>query len=284
MSPSSNSRLNIGLGAAGLALSVRSGRWVRWRAPAAMPGVVQLAIPAEQQLTEQGALAVLCAALQGEQERNAGAVRKQRASLVLDDFWANHAILRGDFRALRAHELEELTLAYFADRFGLDPAALLLRWRVLHGGRVLFASALARSLFDGIQAAATAAQVAIDSLRLGLPTVLDRVRRMVAMQPAMFLFVGEVQLQAVLAEQGCWNAYDSQRLFAGDGADPARIAELAVQMFERTGSMRRTECTVYLCGSALDPAPFEQRFAATVQLPLPGANEAPAARLLELAR
>lgn len=226
-------------------------------------------------------LAALQAALPGEQG-NAG--RQRRASLVLDDFWANHAILRGDFRSLRARELEQLALACFSDRFGLDASALLLRWRVLPGGRVLFASALARSLFDGVHAAATAAQLDIEKLCLALPALLDRVRRLVDRQSAMLLFAGEAQLQAVLAEQGCWSAYDSQRLFPGDDGDPAWLAELAVQMFERTATVRRAACMVYLCGNALDPAPFEGLFAATAQLPLPGADGSPAVRLLELAR
>src|SRR5260370_38636298 len=66
---------------------------------------------------------------------------KRHAFIVLDDFWANHAMLRGDFRGMRAREVDENVLAYFADTFGVERAAILTRWQLQRCGRALFSSA-----------------------------------------------------------------------------------------------------------------------------------------------
>src|SRR5260370_39709144 len=86
---------------------------------------------------------------------------KRHAFIVLDDFWANHAMLRGDFRGMRAREVDEIVLAYFADTFGLERAAILTRWQLQRGGRALFASAMSRSLHDGIAEVSSSARVEV---------------------------------------------------------------------------------------------------------------------------
>lgn len=309
MSRSSTNVLAIGLGACDVALGaprpVLSRLIERLRGPhaprAASPtsahdaheaapdegGPAPLLIAMDEALryTEQGAFDALRRAFAA----HAGAVSgranaKRRAQLVLDDFWGNHAILRGDFRAMRARDIEQIAQAYFADTFGLDAATLALRWQLQRGGQALFASALPRSLCDGIQEVSAAARVDVRSVTLGLPQLLNRVRHTVAGRDALLLVVAESLLHAVTIDARGWAAYDTQRLFVDDAADPWRLAEIARHVFERSPARRRDDCDVYLCGLAVDPAPFEQRFAKARQLCAHVTRDASALRLMEFAR
>jgi hypothetical protein len=204
--------------------------------------------------------------------------------VVLDDFWGHHAILRGDFRALRAREVDEITDAYFADTFGIDARMLSIRWQLQRGGRALFASALPRSLHEGIHEVSAAAQVDVTSVTLGLPWILNRVRRAVAGRDALLLVVAETLLHVVTIEDSRWVAYDTQRVFADAAGDAWRLAEIARHVFERSPARRRDDCDVYLCGLAVDPMPFEQSFAHVRALPEHVSGDAPELRLMEFAQ
>ena len=302
MSRSSTSVLAIGIGSRDLALGMRRSALQRLRErirsgragtgaqaspPLAQPGVAHatIAMDEAQCFTEQGALEVLRQALAAD----AGAPgpspgSKRRAFIVLDDFWANHAILRGDFRGMRAREIDETALAYFADTFGLAGGSLLIRWQLQGGGRALFASAMSRSLHDGIHEVSSSARVEVKSLTLGLPQTLNRVRRAVDGREALLLVVTETLLHAVTMEDNRWAAYDTQRLFDDDAGDALRLAGIAEHMFERSSTTRREDCMVYLCGLPVDPAPFEERFAAALQLPGRAGADAAALRLMEFAQ
>ncbi|KVV54454.1 hypothetical protein WK92_03655 [Burkholderia ubonensis] len=288
-----NSPVAIGVGAREVVVGARTrGRWyLRKRAPAAEP--VSVAIPDAQFGTGPGVLDALRAALgalPGAAQQGgaapAAAPMIRSAYVVLDDFWCNHAILRGDFRTLRARELEAVARAHFSDTCGIDGDALVVRLCVQHGGRALFASAMPRALHDGMYEACAAGAIRIRSLRACLPQLLNRIAA-ACEGDALLLFVAGELMQAVMIERGGWTAYDAQRLFAGDAGDASRLAELAGQLFERSATragLRREDCRVYLCGIDMDPAPFAERFAAAIRPPQPALDGSLARRLMEVAQ
>jgi hypothetical protein len=280
-----SSPLAIGVGTRELAIGVRASRLPRLRKAAPVAAHTRIDMLEEHCFTEQGVLDALRAALSTDADEAAPpALPRRRAFVVLDDFWGNHAILRGDFRTLRARELEEIALAHFADTYGMDVGSVLVRFRVQRGGRALFASAMSRALHDGIHEVSTTARVTVESLRLCLPEMLNRVRRAVDGGQAMLVFVADTLMQAVMVEHNSWVAYDAQRLFPGDVADASRLAVLAEQVFERSATTRREDCKVYLFGIDADPEPFETRFTAAIRLPLAATGSCAAHRLMEYAQ
>ncbi|PCE21590.1 hypothetical protein [Burkholderia ubonensis] len=288
-----NSPVAIGVGAREVVVGARTRtRWyLRKRAPVAEP--VSVAIPDAQFGTEPGVLDALRAALSAEPgaAQQGGAVPTatpaiRSASVVLDDFWCNHAILRGDFRTLRERELEEIARSHFSDTCGIDGEALVVRFCVQHGGRALFASAIPRALHDGLHEACAASAIRIRSLRACLPQMLNRIAASCE-GDALLLFVAGELMQAVMIERGGWAAYDAQRLFPGDVGDAARLAELAGQLFERSATwagLKREDCRIYLCGIDMDPAPFAARFASAIRPPQPALDGSLARRLMEVAQ
>ncbi|RKU02082.1 hypothetical protein C7H84_15975 [Burkholderia sp. Nafp2/4-1b] len=289
MSPWSNERLAVGVGTHEIVVGMRPRAPWRPGRRGFVAEPLSVVIPDDQFGSETALVDALRAALAATPGAEAGANRKgapaRGAHVVLDDFWCCHAILRGDFRALHARELEEIALAHFSDTYGVAAESLVARFDVRHGGRALFASALPRTLYDGILGTGAAGDVRIRCLRAALPETLNRF----AVKPdgdAMLLVVGEALLQAVMIERGEWAAYDTQRLFPGESGDASRLAELAEQLFERSAlrtGLKRDACKVYLSGVDIDAAPFDARFAAAV-LPAPTALDgSPARRLLEYA-
>ncbi|NTZ83674.1 hypothetical protein FCJ61_11850 [Burkholderia metallica] len=287
MSPWSNESLAVGVGTREIVVGVRARTPWRPGRRGFVADPLTVVIPDEQFGSETGMLDALRAALAATPGADVGAKRApaRGAHVVLDDFWCCHAILRGDFRALHARELEEIALAHFSDTYGVAAESLVARVDVRHGGRALFASALPRTLYDGILDTGASGDVRIRCLRAALPETLNRF----AVKPdgdAMLLVVGEALLQAVMIERGAWAAYDTQRLFPGESADTARLVELAEQLFERSAmrtGQKRDACKVYLSGVDMDAAPFAARFAAAI---LPGRSAhdgSPARRLLEYA-
>ncbi|WP_063548787.1 hypothetical protein [Burkholderia territorii] len=289
MSPWSNERVAVGVGMREIVVGIRARAPWRPGRRGFVADPLSIVIPDEQFGSETAMLDALHAALAAtrDADADAGANRApaRSAHVVLDDFWCCHAILRGDFRALHARELEEIALAHFSDTCGVAAESLVARVDVRQGGRALFASALSRTLYDGILGMGASGGVRIRCLRAALPETLDRF----AAKPdgdAMLLVVGEALLQAVMIERGEWAAYDTQRLFPGEAGDASRLAELAEQLFERSAmrtGLKRDACKVYLSGADLDAAPFDARFAAAV---LPGRTAldgSPARRLLEYA-
>lgn len=291
-----NSPVAIGIGTREIVVGVRApGLWrPRKHLPPAEPA--SITIPDDQYGTESGLLDALRASLvatPGAEAPDAveSAPRETKsparnAHVVLDDFWGNHAILRGDFRTLRARELEEIALAHFTDTYGIDGESLLVRFCVQQGGRALFASAMSRALHDGIHEVGVAANVRISRLKLGLPEMLNCVD-VVAGGDALLIFVAEELMQAVMIERRGWAAYDAQRLFPGDADNASRLAELAEQLFERSATragFKREDCTIYLFGNDTDPAPFEARFAAAIRPAQPPSDSSPARRLMEHAQ
>lgn len=287
MSPWSNERLAVAVGTREIVVGVRPR--ARWR-PGRHGFVAEpfgVAIPDAQFGSETGMLDALQAALAAARGAEVGAKRApaRGAQIVLDDFWCCHAILRGDFRALHARELEEIALAHFSDTYGVAAESLVARFDVQHGGRALFASALPRTLYDGIVGAGASGDVRIRGLRAALPETLNRF----AAQPdgdAMLLVVGEALLQAVMIERGEWAAYDTQRLFPGEADDASRLAELAEQLFERSAmrtGLKRDACHVHLFGVDVDTGPFDARFATAVVRGGATLDGSPARRLLEYA-
>lgn len=289
MSPWSNESLAVGVGTREIVVGVRTRAPWRPGRRGFVAEPLSVVIPDDQFGSETGVLDALRAALAPAPGADADAGVKRApargAHIVLDDFWCCHAILRGDFRALHARELEEIALAYFSDTYGVAAESLVARFDVRHGGRALFASALPRTLYDGILGAGAAGDVRICRLRAALPETLNRF----AAKPdgdAMLLVVDEALLQAVMIERGEWVAYDTQRLFPGESGDASRLAELAEQLFERSAmrtGLKRDACKVYLSGVDMDAAPFDARFAAVA---LPGRaalDGSPARRLLEYA-
>ncbi|RQS75634.1 hypothetical protein DID96_04335 [Burkholderia sp. Bp8963] len=297
MSRWSNSPVAIGVGTREIVVGVRApGLWhPRKYLPAADP--VSIAIPDEQFGSEAGVLDALRAALAtqpgtaaADAQTSAAKPLKRSAHIVLDDFWCHHAILRGDFRTLRMRELEEVAHAHFSDTYGIDGASLVVRFCVQHGGRALFASAMSRTLHDGVHDLGASGDVRIRSLRACLPEMLNRVA-VNTDGDALLLFVADELLQAVMIERGGWAAYDAQRLFPGDASDASRLAELAEQLFERSATrsgLKREDCKVYLCGIDADSAPFEAlleaRFAAAIRPAMPANDGSPARRLMEYAQ
>ena len=230
--------------------------------------------------TDGGALDALGRALA---DVKAASPPKRRAAVVLDDFWGHHTILQGDFRALRAKEIDEVAAAYFADTFGVDGETLSIRWQVQPGGRALFASALPRALTEGIRAEGDAARVEITSITLALPQMLNRVRSAISGRNGWLLVATGTLLHAVTIANRGWTAYDTERLFHASANDAASVADAARQMFERRAASRHAESDVYLCGLSLDAAPFERSFARIRTLPEHMSNAAPALTLMELA-
>ncbi|MDR6498986.1 hypothetical protein J2785_002131 [Burkholderia ambifaria] len=290
-----NNPLAIGVGTREIVVGVRSPALWRPRKRAFAADPVSVAIPDAQFGSETGVLDALRAALAATPggAADAAAQRQARgprsstrnAHVVLDDFWCHHAILRGDFRALRMRELEEVVLAHFSDTYGIDGASLVVRFCVQHGGRALFAAALSRTLHDGLHDAGASAGVRIRSLRSGLPETLNRIA-VKAGDDALLIVVADALMQAVMIERGGWAAYDAQRLFPGESGDASRLAELAEQSFERSATragLKREDCPVYLTGIDTDFAPFDARFAGAVRLPVPALDASPARRLMECA-
>lgn len=293
MSRWSNSPVAIGVGTREIVVGVRApGLWrSRKHLPPAEPA--SFTIPDDQYGTEAGLLDALRAALvtqpgadaEGTEAREAKP-SPRHAHVVLDDFWGIHAILRGDFRTLRARELEEVALAHFTDTYGIDGEALVVRSCVQQGGRALFASAMSRALHDGIHEVGASGHVRISRLKLGLPEMLNCIDA-VAGGDALLMFVAEELMQAVMIERRGWAAYDAQRLFPGDAGNASRLAELAEQLFERSATragLKREDCTIYLYGNDTDPAPFEARFAAAIRPAQPPTDSSPARRLMEYAQ
>jgi hypothetical protein len=290
-----NSPVAIGVGTREIVVGARAPRLLRLRKPAVAAEPASVAIPEAQCCTESGALDALRAALADTLIATSGAdaapvpqevVQKRSAYMVLDDFWGNHAILRGDFRTLRARELEEIVLAHFTDTYGIDGASLVVRFSVQRGGRALFASAMSRALHDGIHDVSASEHVEISRLRLCLPEMLNRIGDAAEGGEALLVFVADELMQAVMTEQNRWVAYDAQRLFPGDAGDASRLADLAEQLFERSATrmnLRQGDCKIYLFGVETELAPFEARFATVIRQALP-VDSSPAHRLMECAQ
>lgn len=295
MSPWLNSPVAIGVGTREIVVGARVPWPLRLRKSASATEPASVAIPEEQCCTEPGALDTLRRALADTLITTPAAdavpvpqelVQRRSAHVVLDDFWGNHAILRGDFRALRARDLEEIALAHFTDTYGIDGASLVVRFSVQRGGRALFASAMSRELLDGIHDVSTAEHVGINRLTLCLPEMLNRIGDTAEGGEALLLFVADEQMQAVMIEQNRWVAYDAQRLFPGDASDASRLAELAEQLFERSATranLKHEDCKIFLFGIETELAPFEARFAAAIRQ-APPADHSPAHRLMECAQ
>lgn len=291
-----NNPVAIGVGTREIVVGVSAPRL--WRSRKDLPPAEPtcFTIPDDQYGTESGLLDALRAALvtppcvdaddADEKAPREAKSSRRNAHVVLDDFWANHAILRGDFRTLRAREIEEIALAHFTDTYGMDGESLLVRFCVQRGGRALFASAMSRALHDGIHEVSASGHVRVSRLKLGLPEMLNRID-VVAGGDALLMFVAEELMQAVMIERRGWAAYDTQRLFPGDANNASRLAELAEQLFERSATragLKREDCTIYLFGNDIDPAPFEARFAAAMRPPQPATDRSPAHRLMEYAQ
>lgn len=290
-----NSPVAIGVGTREIVVGARVPRLLRLRKPVSAAEPSSVAISVAQCCTEPGALDALRTALAGTliatPATDAAPVPKERvqkrsAYVVLDDFWGNHAILRGDFRTLRARELEEIVLAHFTDTYGIDGASLVVRFSVQRGGQALFASAMSRALHDGIHDVSASEHVGISRLSLCLPEMLNRIGDAAEGGEALLLFVADELMQAVMIEQNRWVAYDAQRLFPGDAGDASRLAELAEQLFERSATranLRHEDCKIHLFGVETELAPFEARFATAIRQALP-VDRSPAHRLMECAQ
>ncbi|SIT45861.1 conserved hypothetical protein [Paraburkholderia piptadeniae] len=281
MSPWSNDSsgrgVDVGIGTREIAVSPRASRSLRWMrfrkaAPASKPRSVLM--PDAQHFTETGVFDALRAALDPSSDDGAPPAkrapsRNRGAHIVLDDFWGNHAILRGDFRTLRTREIDEVARAHFVDTYGVDAEAIVVRACVQRGGRAAFASALPRTLSDGIRETGTAAGVDVEALKLCLPEMLNRTLNKVPQANAMLVFAADALMQAVLIEAGHWVGYDAQRLFDGDANDPARIAALAEQAFEHCAEgskAKRQDCALGLYGFDVDLAPLQAGFASVTVL------------------
>ncbi|WP_459203920.1 hypothetical protein ACQVRV_05375 [Ralstonia pseudosolanacearum] len=241
-------------------------------------------IDAALRYTEQGALDALRRALADDAPAGGGARATRRAAIVLDDFWGQHAIVRGDFRSMYAHDLDEVACAYVADVFGAEASTVSTRWQLRDDGRALFASALSRSLLDGIGEVCAAARVEVGSITLGLPQRLNRVRRALAGRDGLLLVVDETMLHAVTLDGGRWLAYDAQRVFADAGGVAVPIAEVARHVFERSVVRQHDDCEVYLCGLAVDPRQFDPCFERVHPLTDHISGHAPARCLMRFAQ
>jgi len=284
--------VGIGVGTREVAVGQRVSRWKRSRNVASENNTRIVAMSHEQCYTENGVFDALRAAFEAAPDEAApienGRSRSHAAHIVLDDFWGNHAVLRGDFRALRAREIDEVAHAHFADTYGVDAQAICVRVCVQRGGRAAFASALPRTLVDGIRDVGASAGVDVRALKLCLPEMLNRSLDTTQQPDTMLLFAADALLQAVLIEAGRWAGYDAQRLFLHDAHNPQRIAALAEQAFEhcaeRTAAKRET-CALALHGIDIDPAPLEARFASvTVHASSASSVDNAARSLLEYAR
>jgi hypothetical protein len=302
VSRSSTDALAVGIGTCEIAIGARRRarpQWGRalargtWDTSTAVVSPHRLVeFEAERRYMDEGALEAMARALADVNTRTPD---RRRAVVVLDDFWGHHAILQGDFRALRPKEIDEVAAAYFADTFGIDAEGLSTRWQVQQGGRTLFASALPRALIDGIRAQGQAARVDIVSITMGLPQMLNRVRSAITSRNGWLLVATGTLLHAVTIGRRGWSAYDTERLFHDGASDAAgaghaerpgsaeRVAEAARQMFERSAAACEADGDVYLCGLRFDPAPLERSFARLRPLPEHMSDAAPALRLAELA-
>jgi hypothetical protein len=288
----------MGVGTREVAVGSRASRRMGTRHAASKSGVRIVSMPHEQCYTENGVFDALRAAFEAEPDEAASSIkggrsRRRRAHIVLDDFWGNHAILRGDFRALRARDIDEVAHAHFVDTYGVDAQAICVRVCVQRGGRAAFASALPRTLVEGIRDVGASAGVDLRALRLCLPEMLNRALDSARQPDTLLIFAADALLQAVLIESGRWAGYDAQRLFPDEARDPARIAALAEQAFEHCAertAARREQCALALHGIDIDTAPLAARFASVAVVPPPdmptGAEvaENAARRLLEYAR
>jgi hypothetical protein len=283
-----NSPVAIGVGTRELVVGATTPLWMRLRKRSTDVVPASVAITETQCFTEAGVLDALKRAFDSDvaQAPKEGEP-KRSARVVLDDFWASHAILRGDFRTLRAREIEEVVLAHFNDIYGIEAGSVVVRFSVQRGGRAVFASAMSRTLHDGMHDVSADAHVDIRCVKLCLPEMLNRAEGSTGAGAAMLLFVADTLMQAVLTEQNRWVAYDAQRLFPGDAGDASRIAARAEQAFERLAthtSGKREDCGLYLYGIEIDPAPLEGRFPSTVR-PMQPATDMPVAhRLMEIAQ
>ncbi|SEK09982.1 hypothetical protein [Paraburkholderia diazotrophica] len=269
--------VNVGIGTREIAVSPRASRSLRWgrfHKTALTSSPRSVLMSDAQRYTESGVFDALRAALapisdDGAPPAKQAPSRNRRAHIVLDDFWGNHAILRGDFRTLRTREIDEIARAHFVDTYGVDAEAIVVRACVQRGGRALFASALPRTLVDGIRETGTAAGVDIEALKLCLPEMLNRTLNCVPQANAMLVFAADALMQAVLIEAGHWVGYDVQRLFDGDADDSERIAALAVQAFERCAEgskTKRQDCALGLYGFDVDHASLQAGFASVTML------------------
>jgi hypothetical protein len=261
--------IGIGVGTREIAVGPRASRWVRLRKAAPLMDTRTVAMPPEQCYTESGVFDALRAAFEREPDedpapRKNASSRNRSAHIVLDDFWANHAILRGDFRTLRAREIDELARAHFVDTYDAEAEAIVVRICVQRGGLAAFACALPRTLVEGVRDAGASAGVTVRALKLCLPEMVNRALGVRPRSTTMLAFVTDALLQAVLVEANGWVGYDAQRLFADDATDPTRIAALVEQAFERCAERTdatRQECALILQGFDIDPEAFEARFA-----------------------
>jgi hypothetical protein len=255
-------------------------------APLAIAARCNVAIPSGQCYAEAGALDTLRMALMEAVTQFAPAVarRKRMAAIVLDDFWVNHGVLRGDFRSMRKRDVEEVARAYFADAFGLESSSLATAIAVQSGGDAVFASAMPRSLLAGIQQICAEADIGVKCLVPRLPRLLDRARCDIPDGEGMLVWVTDDLLQVVLTDRRHWLAYDAQRSFSRDRANDAQLAEHASTMFERWSDEASDTCTVYLGGNVVDASAFEQCFASVHRLQVASAAyPSPAFGLMELA-
>lgn len=303
MSRSSTDALAIGLGTCEIAIGRRRPAWPKRAALDATPApgaVRRVEIESAQRYTEAGLLDALTRALDDASDPAAGDARPvaglhagRRAAVVLDDFWGRHAILRGDFRRMRARDLEEVAGAYFADTFGVDGETLVVRWQTQPGGRTLFASALPSTLVDGIRERGVERHVDVASIMLALPQTLNRVRSAITARDGWLLVATDTLLHAVAIGDGIWSAYDTERLFrrfSGDGdcgveadTDADAVADAARQIVERSAQLHGADGDIHLCGLALDCEPFERSFSRFVPLGAHISSTSPALGLMELA-
>lgn len=295
MSRSPNDALAVGLGTGEIAIGRRRPAWPRRRAREAAPNTVRIVeIESERRYTDAGLLDGLARALDSASDSAQADARPRtelraprRAAIVLDDFWGRHAILRGDFRCMRARELDEVVGAYFADTLGVDADTLAVRWQTQPGGQTLFASALPRALIEGIRDRSAQVRVDAASLMLALPRTLNRVRAAITARNGWLFIATDTLLHAVTIDDGAWAAYDTERLFrkrfADGNSDADAIADAARQMIERSGSSHGADGNVYLCGRALDCEPLERSFARFVALRTHMSSVSPALDLMELA-
>ncbi|AUT65661.1 hypothetical protein [Paraburkholderia terrae] len=289
--------INIGIGTREVAVESRRPRWPPARKPASPAAPRSVPMPETQWFTQAGVFDALRAALEPAPD---GVVpqapsRTRGVHIVLDDFWGNHAILRGDFRTLRAREVDEIARAHFVDTYGVDGETIVVRACVQRGGRAMFASALPRALVDGMGEASASAGARMLALKLCLPEMLNRTLPSMPRANAMIVFAADALIQAVLIEADCWACYDAQRLFAGDACDTAKVTLLAEQAFERCAertTLRREDCALgfYGPGNAIDLAALQARFASVTTLAPPNAcdelegGESFARHLLEYAQ
>ncbi|ALL70983.1 putative secretion system X (plasmid) [Paraburkholderia caribensis MBA4] len=274
--------INIGIGTREVAVGPRRPRWTPARKPTSSAGLRSMPMPETQWFTQAGAFDALRAALEPAPDSVVPPApsRTRGAHIVLDDFWGNHAILRGDFRTLRAREIDEIARAHFVDTYGVDGETIVVRACVQRGGRATFASALPRALVDGMGEASASAGARVLALKLCLPEMLNRTLHRMPSANAMVVFAADALIQTVLIEAGCWAGYDAQRLFAGDVGDPAQVTLLAEQAFERCverTTLRREDCALgfYGCGIAVDLAALQARFASVTTLARPNACHGP---------